>query len=68
MAGQNLPDSQTLPFVDDAADTSTLSGSPMETASKCINGVSFGRQECVVHEKVIRGVHPLENSSSGGWL
>jgi hypothetical protein len=40
----------------------------METASKCINGVSFGRQECVVHEKVIRGVHPLENSSSGGWL
>jgi len=68
MAGQNLPDSQTLPFVDDAADTSTLSGSPMEIASKCINGVSFGRQESVVHDKAILGVQPLENSSSGGWL
>ena len=69
MAGHNLPDSQTLPFVDDSVDTSAQCSSSMETVFKCINGVSFGRQESTFHDKSIHCVQPLEqNSSNSGWL
>jgi hypothetical protein len=68
MAGHNLPDSQTLPFVDDSVDTSAQCSSSMETVFKCINGASFGRQESTFHDKSIHCVQPLENSSNSGWL
>lgn len=68
MTGQNLPDNQILPFVDDSADTSTMSNSPMETVFKSFNGVTFGGHETTVSSDTVYGIQPLGNNSTGGWL
>lgn len=68
MAGQNLPDNQILPFVDDSVDPSTMSSSSMEAVFKSLNGV--GDRETTVSGDTVydTGIQPLGQNSSGGWL
>lgn len=67
MAGQNLPDNQILPFVDDSADT--YSGcSPIETVFKSLNGVLYGLPQTIVSGDNIYNTQPLGQHPSGGWL
>ncbi|KAK4012303.1 hypothetical protein OUZ56_021403 [Daphnia magna] len=68
MAGHNLPDNLTLPFVDDSTDTITSSGSPMETVLKSVNGLSSGVHDGVACDDPICSAQSLESSAGGGWL
>lgn len=70
MAGQNLPDNQILPFMDESAEHMNTSPRTAETVFKSFNGVTTTHDTTPTDssDDPIYGIQPLGNNPSGGWL